>query len=96
MRRLGPAAQAEGGPRIAYPPADARIELAARETVPLAANGGSGQLHWLVDGKPIDGAKWLPDGPGVARVAVVDGQGRSSAVTVRIVAAPTVTRAGSD
>ncbi len=57
----------------------------AHETVPLAANGGNGQLHWLVDGKPIDGTKWTPDGPGIARVAVIDGQGRSSAVTVRIV-----------
>lgn len=85
MRRLGPASLAEGGPRIAYPPPDARIELAARESVPLAANGGSGQLRWLIDGKPIDGTKWLPDGPGIARVAVIDGQGRSSAVTVRIV-----------
>ena len=53
--------------------------------MPLAANGGSGALHWLVDGKPLDGTKWTPDGPGIARVAVVDGQGRSSAVTVRIV-----------
>ncbi len=85
MRRLGPAAMAEGGPRIAYPPADARIELAAHETVPLSANGGNGQLHWLIDGRPLDGTKWTPDGPGVARVAVIDGQGRSSAVTVRIV-----------
>jgi penicillin-binding protein 1C len=85
MRRLGPTAMADGGPRIAYPPADARIELTAHEAVPLAANGGSGALHWLVDGKPLDGTKWTPDGPGIARVAVVDGQGRSSAVTVRII-----------
>jgi penicillin-binding protein 1C len=85
MRRLGPAAMVEGGPRIAYPPADARIELAAHEAVPLAANGGNGQLRWLVDGKPIDGTTWTPNGPGTARVAVIDGQGRSSAVTVRIV-----------
>jgi len=92
MRRLGPAALAEGGPRIAYPPPDARIELAAHEVVPLAANGGTGRLRWLVDGKPLDGTKWTPDGPGMARVAVVDGQGRSSAVTVRIVTAPIVTR----
>ena len=85
MRRLGPAALAEGGPRIAYPPPDARIELGAHETVPLAANGGTGSLHWLIDGKPLDGAKWTPDGPGIVRVAVIDGQGRSSAVTIRIV-----------
>ena len=25
----------------------------------------------LVDGRPIDGTSWVPDGPGLARVAVV-------------------------
>ena len=59
--------------------------MGAHETVPLAANGGTGSLHWLIDGKPLDGAKWTPDGPGIVRVAVIDGQGRSSAVTIRIV-----------
>lgn len=85
MRTLAPAAHASGGPRIAYPPADARIELAGREAVPLAAAGGSGQLHWLIDGRPLADTKWVPEGPGLARVAVIDEAGRSSAVTVRIV-----------
>ncbi len=85
MRTLGPVAETSGGPRIAYPPADARIELAAREAVPLSALGGQGTLRWLVDGRPLDGARWIPDGPGTVRVAVVDEAGRSSAVTVRIV-----------
>ena len=49
---------------------------------PMAAPAS---LHWLIDGKPLDGTRWTPDGPGIARVAVIDGQGRSSAVTVRIV-----------
>ncbi len=39
MRTLGPAAMAEGGPRIAYPPPDARIELAA-------ARGRAAQRQW--------------------------------------------------
>ena len=81
-------AQANGGPRIAYPAADSRIELAAHEAVPLSALGGSGTLHWLVDGRPVEGGRWTPEGAGEKRVAVIDDAGRSSAVTVRIVRRP--------
>jgi penicillin-binding protein 1C len=88
MRSLAPIAQTNGGPRIAYPAADSKIELGPRDAVPLSANGGSGTLRWLVDGRPLDGTQWKPDGAGEARVAVVDDQGRSSAVTVRIVKRP--------
>ena len=88
MRTLAPIAQTSGGPRIAYPTADSKIELGPRDSVPLSANGGSGSLRWLVDGRPLDGTQWKPDGVGEARVAVVDDQGRSSAVTVRIVRRP--------
>jgi penicillin-binding protein 1C len=84
LRTLGPTTE-PGGLRIAYPPADARIELGTTEAVPLSAKGGRGNLRWLVDGRPIDGTRWVPGGPGVARVAVVDEAGHSSAVTVRIV-----------
>jgi penicillin-binding protein 1C len=85
MRTLAPYSETSGGPRIAYPPADARIELAAREAVPLNAMGGQGRLRWLVDGRPLEGTNWVPDGAGTARLAVVDEAGRSTAVTVRIV-----------
>ncbi|WP_439611303.1 penicillin-binding protein 1C [Reyranella sp.] len=85
MRTLAPHAETSGGPRIAYPPADARIELAVREAVPLNAMGGQGRLRWLVDGRPLDGNQWVPAGAGVARLAVVDEAGRSTSVTVRIV-----------
>jgi penicillin-binding protein 1C len=85
MRTLAPYSETSGGPRIAYPPADARIELAAREAVPLNAMGGQGRLRWLVDGRPLDGTQWVPDGAGTARLAVVDEAGRSTSVTVRIV-----------
>ena len=88
MRTLSPTAQTSGGPRIAYPAPDSKIELGSREWVPLSANGGSGTLRWLVDGRPLDGPQWRPDTIGEARVAVVDDQGRSSAVTVRIVRRP--------
>jgi penicillin-binding protein 1C len=85
MRTLTPYGETSGGPRIAYPPADARIELAAREVVPLNALGGHGRLRWLVDGRPLEGTQWVPEGAGTARLAVVDEAGRSSSVTVRIV-----------
>ena len=88
MRTLRPMAATSGGPRIAYPPHDAEIELRAREAVALTANGGSGTLRWLVDGRPIDGETWIPSGAGASRVAVVDEAGRSTAVTVRIVRRP--------
>jgi penicillin-binding protein 1C len=88
MRSLGPQPDSQGGPRIAYPPADARIELARSEAIPLSALGGQGSLRWLIDGHPLEGTRWLPDGPGTVRVAVVDEAGHSSAVTVRIVERP--------
>jgi len=85
MRTLAPNSETSGGPRIAYPPADARIELAAREAVVLNAMGGQGRLRWLVDGRPLEGTRWVPDAAGIARLAVVDEAGRSTSVTVRIV-----------
>ena len=85
MRTLAPYAETSGGPRIAYPPADARIELATREAVVLNAMGGQGRLRWLVDGRPLDSTRWVPDAAGTARLAVVDEAGRSTSVTVRIV-----------
>lgn len=85
MRTLGPTTDTNGGPRIAYPPADARLELRVHEAISLAAFGGDGLLRWLIDGRPIDGTTWVPDSAGEARVAVIDQAGRSSAVTVQIV-----------
>ena len=84
MRTIGPSGATSGAPRIAYPPPDARIELGARETVALDALGGTGRLRWLVDGRPLDGTMWTPEGAGIVRLAVVDEAGRSSSVTVRI------------
>jgi penicillin-binding protein 1C len=88
MRTLGPAADMTGGPRIAYPPADARLELGAHEAVTLTALGGDGRLRWLIDGRPIEGTTWRPQGSGEARVAVIDDAGRSSAVTIQVVRKP--------
>ncbi|MBX3500092.1 MAG: penicillin-binding protein 1C [Alphaproteobacteria bacterium] len=88
-------APASKPPRILYPPAAAVIDLGADDAiVPLQADGGSGQLRWLIDGKPLPPDRfakdqtWRPDGPGVTQITVVDSQGRSASALVRILARP--------
>ncbi|QQS12487.1 MAG: penicillin-binding protein 1C [Rhodospirillales bacterium] len=77
-------------PRILFPTADATVELGGAATVALRAEGGSGKLRWLVDGKPLDAdpfrahPAWKPDGPGLARLTVIDADGRSASVNVRV------------
>ncbi|MGE0423500.1 MAG: penicillin-binding protein 1C [Reyranellaceae bacterium] len=85
------AAPASKPPRILYPPASAVIDLGADDAVlPLQADGGAGQLRWLIDGKPLPVDKfskdqaWRPNGPGVTQVTVVDSEGRSASAQVRI------------
>jgi membrane carboxypeptidase/penicillin-binding protein PbpC len=41
----------------------------------------------VVNGRPLDktAGAWQPDGQGFARIAVVDAQGRSAQVRVRVV-----------
>ncbi|MFO1149628.1 MAG: penicillin-binding protein 1C [Alsobacter sp.] len=90
------AASAVPGLKIAYPPDGARIDLgfALREPQPsplaLKALGGVPPLTWLVNGVPLEsgGARrqssWTPDGSGFARVTVIDGQGATDSVTVRV------------
>ena len=41
-----------GGPRILYPP-DGSVVAWAGQELPLEAAGGSGQLRWLVDDRPL-------------------------------------------
>lgn len=86
------AAPASKPPRILYPPSAAVIDLAADDAVvPLQADGGSGQLRWLIDGKPLPldrfarDPAWRPDGPGVTQITVIDTEGRSASARVRIV-----------
>ena len=85
------AAPASKPPRILYPPASAVIDLGADDAVvPLQADGGAGQLRWLIDGKPLPVDKfskdqaWRPNGPGVTQVTVIDSEGRSASAQVRI------------
>lgn len=50
---------------------------------PLMVEGGKPPFQWLVDGEPVAAgrlwrhAQWLPEGPGLARVTVIDGVGRA-------------------
>ncbi len=80
----------EGGPRILYPP-DGSVVAWTGQALPLEAAGGSGQLRWLVDGRPLPSAKprrtlyWRPGGLGFIRLTVIDGAGRSARAAVRLV-----------
>ncbi len=80
------------GPEIAYPPDGVRVDLglAAGAAVPLVikVRNGSPPFTYLANGLPIGRAAfarqetWAPDGAGFVTIAVIDGQGRSSRVTV--------------
>ncbi|MGO9484818.1 MAG: penicillin-binding protein 1C [Rhodomicrobium sp.] len=93
---------APGGPgheaplRIAYPPANAEVELAALEgeaeklPIALKAEGGTLPLTWLVDGVPLQSsphrreAFLKPAGPGFVQITVVDAEGRSDRTQIRL------------
>ncbi len=96
LQRFGPAglqsALAEP-PRIMFPPNGARLELTGgRQPDPLAVKiaGGRAPLTVMVNGVPIDARTgrhtlfFKPDGPGFARVTVMDARGLSDSVMVRI------------
>jgi penicillin-binding protein 1C len=80
-------------PAIAFPPNGAVVPLPDGKTKDAAlqfkADGGRAPLTWLVNGALVGSfgrfapALYLPDGEGVARVTVVDADGRSDTSTVR-------------
>lgn len=81
--------------RVAFPPDGASVDLAAsaldgERLLMLKASGGAPPFTWLVDGQPIGGADarrsapWRPAGAGFARISVVDGQGNSDSVAIRL------------
>jgi len=98
MRKDAPktlAASQTAALKIAYPPDGARIDLGladgARDGwLALKALGGAPPFAWFVNGVPVGSAEarrqsaWAPDGAGFARVTVVDANGASDAVTVRL------------
>ena len=93
---LDSAARRARPPRIIYPPDGATIELpradAALDAVALKAEGGDGDLAWIVNGVPLPRdvqareTSWQPDGEGFARIVVRDRLGRSAAARVRLTA----------
>ncbi|HKX07296.1 MAG TPA: hypothetical protein VJN67_03850, partial [Stellaceae bacterium] len=92
----GPMRQSTGTPpRILFPPDGAVVEWrtddGAHGGLPLKAEGGAKPLAWIVNGTPLQKAAlggsgaWEPDGEGFTRIAVVDAEGRSAEVRVRVV-----------
>jgi penicillin-binding protein 1C len=85
----------EPPPRIMFPPNGARLELTAgadgdTDPVALKITGGVSPLTVLINGVPLDGASpartrfFKPDGPGFARLTVMDARGQVDSVTVRL------------
>ena len=82
--------------RIAFPPEGARVDLGLAAAAPpaarltLKAEGGVLPLRWIVNGVPLGEpdlrrqAAWTPDGAGFARVSVIDAQGATDSVVVRL------------
>jgi penicillin-binding protein 1C len=80
-------------PAISFPPDGATVSLAETEEsqngIQLSANGGRAPLTWLVDGAVLGSfdryqqTYFTPDGEGVARITVVDADGRSATSRVR-------------
>jgi penicillin-binding protein 1C len=85
----------EPPPRILFPPNGARLELASDgsskpEPIALKITGGSGPLTVLVNGTPQavpPGRRALffePEGPGFVRLTIIDEQGATDSVVVRL------------
>jgi penicillin-binding protein 1C len=78
-------------PSIAFPPNGAVVPLpAARDpAITLKADGGRAPLTWLVNGALVGSfdrfaaATYTPAGEGLARVTVVDADGRSDTSEIR-------------
>ncbi len=60
-----------------------------RGGVILKASGGVPPLTWMIDGMPVDRtirrqSTWVPEGAGFARISVLDANGATDSVAVRI------------
>lgn len=85
----------EAPPRILFPPNGAQLELTAdangdTDPVALKIAGGASPLTVLINGIPLGSAGpartvfFKPDGPGFARLTVIDARGQVDSVTVRL------------
>ncbi len=87
---------AAGELKIAYPPSGARVDLGLsqasneRGQLVLKVQGGDAPFRWMINGAPLGApqlrrqAQWQPDGPGFARVSVIDAKGKAHSITVRL------------
>ncbi|NEX15120.1 MAG: penicillin-binding protein 1C [Halochromatium sp.] len=98
LRRVS--GNASGAPddqlEIAFPPDGAVVDLglglglSGGAELALKVRNGSPPFQWLANGRPIAHAphartvQWSPEGPGFATIAVIDGQGQSSRVSVSL------------
>jgi penicillin-binding protein 1C len=83
--------QREAPQRILFPADGMLIETARSDPdIVLKAQGGRGNLYWIVNGRPLGSARfgadmfWRPEGDGFARIAVIDRDGNRAAVRVRV------------
>ena len=97
LKRFSPGRLAGDGAQarlhILFPPDGARLELAMSDgepdPVPLKVTGAVAPLTVLVNGMPAsppvrDNPFFRPDGPGFARVTVIDAAGAADSVMVRL------------
>ncbi len=80
--------------QIVFPPNKAELDAPGDTTrsrpIVLKARGGKLPLTWLIDGKPLNSpehrsaAHWTPDGAGFVKLTVIDANGRSDRVSVRL------------
>ncbi len=86
--------QNKDDPEIAYPRDGVSVDLgiAAGDPMPLAikVRNGAPPFTWFVNGLPVArtpfarSEQWQPDGPGFVTLSVVDRDGKSDRVTVRV------------
>ncbi|MEJ0076757.1 MAG: penicillin-binding protein 1C [Alphaproteobacteria bacterium] len=82
--------RSDAAPRIMFPPNGARLERAEAAEMALKISGGAQPLTLLVNGvpRPAQGNRrtlfFTPDGPGFARLTVMDARGVVDSVVVRI------------
>lgn len=72
---------------LVFPPDGATLDLSRQgrfRPLPLRAEGGAGQLRWLVNGRLLDDPVWRPDGPGAASITAMDRLGQTVRSTVWI------------
>jgi penicillin-binding protein 1C len=80
----------DNAPRIMFPPNGARLELNGGSEMALKISGGMQPLTLLVNGVPRTSERgrrtlfFTPDGPGFARLTVMDARGVADSVVVRI------------